>query len=67
MKLDEVTKINVKRIKTKELGNLHYRCHQLFSQTNKINNQELIRKLREKHIILVTEMNKKKIAHNTPL
>ena len=67
MKLIEINNQSIHTVSTKELINLHWRIHLLYSQFKKKNDLKSMSMLKRKHDIIVLEMKKRKIKHNTPL
>ena len=54
-------------VENKELLNLHYRCHQLYSLSLKNNNREFENRIIFYHKLISDEMIRRKIKHNSPL
>jgi hypothetical protein len=69
MKLISITPNSIKKISNQELNSLHRRVHQLFGVSKKRQhlNKEYVRFLISVHAILIMEMNKRNLKHNTPL
>ncbi len=69
MKLNQITKINVKKISNVELVSLHRRCHQLWATYRKYRqiDNDFEKFIIDVHNILVNEMIKRGIKHNSPL
>lgn len=67
MKLANVTTGSVRKISNKELLSLHWRMHQLYTVAKKRGNKKLVILLKEKHKILVDEMKRRGIKHQSSL
>lgn len=67
MKLSDLTSEIIKSLSNQELGSLHYRVHQLYSIASKRNSEEVKIRLRKTHSIIVKEMERRGMNHNSPL
>lgn len=69
MKLAEINEKTVQKVNNSELISLHRRIHQLYALgiKRKIIKKEFVLFLEKTHQILLEEMNKRKILHNSPL
>lgn len=67
MRVEDINSTTVKRIQKNELLNLHFRIHQLYSQAKQRDNQELLKYLQEKHRLIVEEMERRNMKHESPL
>lgn len=66
MKLSEI-KSKIKDISNQELSSLHYRVHQLYSIASKRNSEDIKTSLRLTHSIIVKEMERRNLRHNSPI
>ena len=67
MKISEIDSKSVRKMTDKELINLHWRIHLLYKTFKKKNDKEALEILKAKHEILVKEMKRRGIKHNSPL
>lgn len=67
MKLVQVTTETVNRSTNRDLLNMHYQIHQIYRLV-KLERSNMSKDiLQEKHLVIVQEMKKRKIRHNTTL
>lgn len=67
MEIHKITQNTISKVSNKELVNMHYRIHQQYSLAKKKNDKQKMTKLKEKHEIVVKEMKKRGINHNSIL
>lgn len=67
MKMTEVSMKSIRKVDNKELVNMHYRCHQQFTLAKKRNDKKNMLLLKTAHSLIVSEMKRRKIRHNSPL
>lgn len=69
MKLIDINSRTIEKSNNKEIISLHRRIHQLYALAVKREptKKEFISFLEKTHEILVNEMNKRKMSHNSPL
>ncbi len=67
MKLTDINKNTIKNISNKELVSLHRRSHQLYIQAKNRDNLKLLSFLTDIHLLIVNEMEKRKLIHKSPL
>lgn len=67
MRLESITEITIRKVSDKELLNLHYRIHQLYSLAKKRNDKNSMYFLKGKHKIVAKEMETRGIKHVSPI
>lgn len=67
MKLDDITPERLQKLGKQELLSLHVRVHQLYSLARSRKNKDLMKKLYNIHGMIVDEMMRRGISHNSPL
>ena len=67
MKLTDINKDTIKNISNKELISLHRRSHQLYIQAKNRDTLKLLSFLTDVHLLIVNEMEKRKLIHKSPL
>lgn len=67
MKLDDITPERLQRLGNKEILSLHIRVHQLYSLALSRKNKEMMTKLYNLHTVIVVEMERRGMKHNSPL
>ena len=69
MRLIDINSETIKKVNNKEIISLHRRIHQLYilAIKRKPTKKEFILFLEKTHEILLKEMNKRQIIHNSPL
>lgn len=67
MKLDDITPERLQKLSKQELLSLHVRVHQLYSLAKSRKNKDLMKKFYNLHGLIVDEMTRRGINHNSPL
>ena len=67
MKLSELNHDSLKDLSNKEVLNIHYRIHQLYSIASRRDSKEIMSNLRKAHSLIVSEFKKRGMIHNSPL
>ena len=67
MKLSEIKEESIRSISDKELLNLHFRLHQLYTNAKKLGKRQMSLALKRKHKIVITEMGKRAKEHKSPM
>lgn len=67
MKLDDITPERLQKLGKQELLSLHIRVHQLYPLAKARKNKDLMKELYNIHRMIVDEMMRRGINHNSPL
>jgi len=67
LKLDDITPERLQKLGKQELLSLHVRVHQLYSLAQARKNKDLMKELYNIHRMIVDEMMRRGINHNSPL
>lgn len=65
--LKNLTSKNIGEYNNQKITALHYRTHQLYGVAKKRNDKKAMEFYKKKHQLIVNEMKKRKIVHNSPL
>lgn len=67
MKLIDINSNSISKVSNKELLNMHYRCHQQYILAQKYHNKPLMSLAYKAHSIIIREMKKRHLNHQSPL
>jgi len=67
MNIDQINKDSIKKVSDKELLNIHYRIHQLYSVAKKRNNKPQMKLFEAKHTIVANQMIARGMKHKSPI